>query len=146
MPHLTDRAILNHLIETCADAKRGFERAATLVETDLLKTLFHTMASERAAFAGELIALAEPSGPVRADGTAIGGWHRRWMDIKNRLWPHDDHAVLTEVERGDAASLRAYVEATNGVLPADARAIIERQRDELARSHECLVALCDAPA
>jgi hypothetical protein len=54
--------------------------------------------------------------------------------------------VLTEVERGDAASLRAYVEATNGILPDNARAIIERQRNELARSHECLVALCDAPA
>ena len=147
MPYVTDRAILNHLIETCADAEQGFERAAALVESDTLKALFHAMASERAAFVRELTPHAQRlGGPAPAEGTTIAGWHRRWMDLRNRMRPHNDHAVLTEVERGDAASLRAYVEASNGVLPATAREVIERQRDELAKSHECLVALRDAPA
>jgi uncharacterized protein (TIGR02284 family) len=147
MADKTERAILNHLIETCNDAERGFERAAALVETETLKTLFHTMAAERAAFARELVPHAQRlGGPAAAEGTAAAGWHRRWMDVKTRMWPHNDHVVLNEVERGDAVSLRAYVEATNGALPPSMRELIERQRDGVAKSHECLVALCDAPA
>jgi uncharacterized protein (TIGR02284 family) len=144
MPH---RRILTHLIETCTDAEQGFEHAAALVESGPLKTLFHTMAAERAAFARELIPHAQRLGEsAPEEGTTMAGWHRRWMDVKNRLRPHDDRAVLLEVERGDAATLRAYAEAGNDVLPTSTREVVERQRLELATSHECLVALCDAAA
>jgi uncharacterized protein (TIGR02284 family) len=147
MADQSERAILNHLIETNNDAERGFERAAALVESETLRVLFQTMASERAMFARELLPHAQRlGGPAPAEGTSAAGWHRRWMDVRTRMWPHDDHVVLTEVERGDSVSLRAYVDATNGALPATMREMIERQRDAMAASHECLVALRDAPA
>jgi uncharacterized protein (TIGR02284 family) len=147
MAERTEREVLNHLIETCRDAERGFEHAADLVETAVLKTLFQTMAAERAAFARELEPHAERlGGPAAAEGTPVAGWHRRWMDLKSRIRPHDDHTVLTEVERGDAVSLQAYDEAINGVLPVSMRELIEQQRDALTKSHEALVALRNAPA
>lgn len=147
MADTTERAILNHLIETCNDGERGFERAAALVESETLKTLFHTMATQRATFSHALLPHAQRlGGPAPADGSIGAGWHRRWMEVKTRMWPHNDHIVLTEVQRGDAVSLRAYVEATRGLLPPSMRELIERQRDEMAKSHECLEALCNVRA
>jgi len=137
MATLTERTILNHLIETCTDAERGFRTAATLVEDPELKTLFLGIAAERARFASELVPHAQRlGGPSPSDGTTAGTWHRRWMDFKNRLTPHNDRAIVVEAERGDAVSLRAYAEAVNGVLPSSMRDLIEQQLAVIVSSHQ----------
>lgn len=145
MAILTERGILNHLIEICTDAERGFRTAAVLAEDVELKILFLGMAAERAQFARELIPHAQRlGGPAASDGSAVGSWHRRWMDLRNRLAPGDDRAILVEVERGDAAALRAYTDAVNDALPPSMRDVIEQQLTLVATAHQRLEAIRDA--
>lgn len=139
MATLTEREVLNHLIETCTDADRGFRTAATLVTDPELKKLFLAMASERAQFATELVPHAQRlGGAATSDGTTAGTWHRHWMDLKKRVSPQNDHAIVVEVERGDALSLRAYTDAVNGVLPSSTRDLIDQQRANVMSAHERL--------
>jgi uncharacterized protein (TIGR02284 family) len=147
MANLSERGILNNLIATCTDAERGFRTAATLVEDDQLKTLFLGMASERARFASELLPHAQRlGGPAASDGTTAGTWHRHWMDLKNRVTPHNDRAIVVEAERGDAVSIRGYTDAVNGALPPTMRDLIEQQLAAILSSYQRFEALRDGQA
>ena len=135
---MTDRlehVVLNSLIETCRDGERGFRLAAEQVADAGLKSLFLECAAQRARFASELLPHAQRLGGTGAtDGTTAAALHRGWMTLENRL-RHDDQVVVHEVERGDAASLRVYVDALNGMVPPETRDLIQRQLDELEESH-----------
>ena len=127
MAQRTSREVLNHLIETCRDDERGFRTAAELATAPSLKTLFLALAAQRGGFAEELVPFAQRlGGAATAEGTTAASVHRRWMDVKSALTSHDDHAILTEVRRGDGLTLRIYREALGGVLPASVRDIVDR--------------------
>jgi uncharacterized protein (TIGR02284 family) len=132
----TSRAVLNTLIETCRDSERGLNGAAGLVTAPSLKELFLEFAAQRARFAEELVPHAQRlGGAATADGTAAASVHRRWMDLKSALTSHDDHAIVTEVRRGDNHTLRTYREAVEGFLPEAVRELVERQESELRVAH-----------
>ena len=132
----TSRAVLNDLIETCRDGERGFNGAAELVTTPSLRTLFLELAAQRARFVEELVPHAQRlGGAATADGTAAATMHRRWMDLKSALTSRDDHAIVTEVRRGDSHTLRTYREAVEGFLPEAVRELVERQESELRVGH-----------
>ena len=138
----TIRGVLNNLIETCRDSERGFESAAGLVTASSLKTLFVELAAQRARFAEELVPHAQRlGGAATADGTAAATVHRRWMDLKSALTSHDDHAIVTEVRRGDNHTLRTYREAVEGFLPEAVRELVERQESELQVAHARIAAI-----
>jgi uncharacterized protein (TIGR02284 family) len=138
----TMRGVLNNLIETCRDSERGFESAAGLVTAPSLRTLFVELAAQRARFAEELVPPAQRlGGAATADGTAAASVHRRWMDLKSALTSHDDHAIVTEVRRGDNHTLRTYREAVEGFLPEAVRELVERQESELQVAHTRIAAI-----
>ena len=136
MAQRTERMVLNHLIETCRDAERGFLSAASHVESPKMKAIFEQMASQRARIAADLAPHAQRlGGDAAAEGTTGAVLHRGWIDVKSRLRRHGDNAILDEVERGDGITLHAFQDALEGMLPPDTREVIERIYAELRKAH-----------
>jgi uncharacterized protein (TIGR02284 family) len=134
--------VLNHLIETCRDSERGYRAAAELVASETLQSQFLEMAEDRARFAEQLVPYAQRVGGAAAGaGTTVASLHRHWMDFKARLTHQDDHAVFTEVLRGDTVTLRTYETALSEVLPATVRELVEQQEQKVREVHARLEAL-----
>jgi uncharacterized protein (TIGR02284 family) len=136
MAERTARAIVNDLIETCHDGARGFQTAASLVKDPSLEALLRDLADQRYAFATELEPHAQRlGGEAAAQGTAKAALHRGWMDLKSVLTSGDDQAVMTEVRRGDAVTLRLFEEAVAGLLSPSIRDLIEEQERRIRADH-----------
>ena len=128
MAERTERTVLNHLIETCRDAERGFRMAADEVKSPELKRLFLRIADQRHEFAEQLLPHAQRlGGTAVADGTAAAALHRSWMKIKARLAHDPDRAVVAEATRGEDYALAAYDDAVADLLPPEARYLVEGQ-------------------
>ena len=136
MAQLTERTALNHLIETCTDAARGFRSAADHVRDDRLKAFFSQMAEQREHFAAALLPHAQRlGGDAPSDGTKAAALHRGWIDIKSRITRHDDGAILAEAERGDGITLHVFKDAVEGMLPPEVRDLVEKQFAEISATH-----------
>jgi len=137
MAEQTDRAVLNHLIETCRDGERGFLYATNYVHDPLVKAIFTELASQRERFAEDLLPHARRLGGANeADGTTAATLHRGWMTVKDTLTGHDANAIIREAERGEDAALAAYKEALARMLPPATREVIERQYAEVRQAHD----------
>ena len=135
MTDRSERAVLNHLIETCKDAERGFRHVAEHAKNPTLKTLFLDLASQRAEFAAGLLPHAQRLGGANAgNGTTAGTLHRTWIDLRSALVRDDTDAVLHEAERGESFSRSVYRDALDGMLPPTARALVESQFNEPQRT------------
>ena len=71
------RAVLNHLIESCRDAERGFRHAATLMTHWTMRSEFKHAADLRAQCAIDLLPHAHRlGGAATAEGTAGASMHK----------------------------------------------------------------------
>ena len=128
MAERTERAVINHLIETCRDAERGFRMAAHHARNPEVKRLFFRLADQRREFAEELLPHAHRlGGPAESDGTSMASLHRAWMEVRARLASNPERAILEEAIRGERFALAAYDEAVHDLLPPDARKLVEAQ-------------------
>ncbi len=128
---------LNNLIETCRDGQNGFQTAAEGVERSELKTLFHTYSQQRAGFVGELQdEVRRLGGDPENSGSVAATLHRGWIDIKAVVTGKDDGAVLSECERGEDVAVANYRAALDTDLPANVRAVVERQFGEVKEAHD----------
>lgn len=135
MTDRSERAVLNHLIETCKDAERGFRHVAEHAADPEVKALFLDLASQRAKFAADLLPYAQRLGGASAhDGTAGGALHRTWIDLRSAIFRNDPAAIVHEAERGETFSRGVYEEALGGVLPPTARELVENQYAELQKT------------
>ena len=142
MTDRSERAVLNHLIETCKDAERGFRHVADYATKPDVKSLFLDIASQRATFAAALLPHAQRLGGAReTDGTTAGALHRTWIDLRHALAGNDQQAVVREAERGEHFSLGVYKDALEGMLPPTVRDVVESQYAELEKTGERLRAL-----
>ncbi|HSU24009.1 PA2169 family four-helix-bundle protein [Comamonadaceae bacterium OTU4NAUVB1] len=136
--------VLNDLIENSRDGAEGFKVSAEQVETARLKQLFSERATACAAAAAELVPLVTQYGGTPADGgTAGGALHRGWVKIKGAVGADSEESILEEVERGEDASLARYRKALKNQLPADVRAVVQKQADGAQRNHDEIKALRD---
>jgi uncharacterized protein (TIGR02284 family) len=121
-------SILNDLIETSRDGEEGFRTCANGVKSPQLKQTFEHSASRCAQAVSELQAKVRGLGgdPERR-GSVSGSLHRAWVDIKSTITGMDEAAVLAECERGEDVAKKVYENALSKDLPADVRAIVERQ-------------------
>ena len=137
---------LNSLIETLKDGQEGFRQASEAVKDSQLKTLFSEFSLQRSKFAGELqnyaITLGEPD-PENTSSTA-GALHRAWINIKSAVSSRDDHAILSECERGEDSAVAEYKRAMEGNLPSPLADIISRQYTDVKAAHDHVKALRDA--
>ena len=140
--------ILNDLIETTKDGEYGFRTSAERAHSANVKATLSSRASACAAAAGELQALVRQyGGEPEDDGTALGAAHRGWVAVKAAMSTNarEDHSILEECERGEDKAVATFRKAAQETgLPADVRAVIERQLQGARANHDQVKALRDA--
>ena len=143
----TEREVLNHVIESCRDGAHGFTMAAEHLVDAQIKSVFLQLAARRAQYAAELLPHAQRlGGPPASDGSTVGALHRKWIDLKSVLTHNNDHAIVVEAARGDAATVHAFSAAIEGNLPPDTRDLVERQYEAIQKEHQWLAAVLDGQA
>lgn len=130
--------ILNNLIATSEDGKKGFSEAASDVTNPELKEIFQRRAVECRDAATELQSIVQSiGGSPDNQGTIAGAAHRGWVKIKSAV-KDSNVAVLEEVERGEDHAKAAYTKALKGDLPSPIRTVVERQQAGTIRNHDLI--------
>ena len=137
--------VLNDLLETCRDGEYGFREVSEHTKTSSLKTVFLQRSQECLTAGSELQSLiVQYGGEIAEGGTTSGALHRGWVSVRGALGGLSDLAMLNECERGEDAALARYRKAAKEEgLPADVRAVIERQLQGVQRNHDQIKALRD---
>ncbi|WP_028239737.1 PA2169 family four-helix-bundle protein [Stutzerimonas azotifigens] len=136
--------VLNDLIETCYDGEKGFRDCAEDIKDVSVKSTLTQRAGECATAAAELQDLVRSLGGKPEDSpSATGALHRRWVDLKSAITGKSDEAILNECERGEDVAKKRYKEALEKDLPANVRAVVERQYQGVLRNHDQVKALRD---
>lgn len=143
-------SVLEDLIETLEDGRKGFEQAADKLRQNGRPDLADTMASfssQRSQFSAELRMTANAMGhQIDEEGSAAGALHRGWMSLKDALTGDDPHAILAAAETGEDHAVREYRGALGQQLPGDLEGIIARQAVEVQNAHDTVRALRDQTA
>lgn len=130
-------SVLNDLIETSKDGEEGFRKAAEDTHDAQLKAVFASRAQDCANGIRELqSAVTQHGGKPETSGSVSGALHRGWMQVKSAVTSHDEHAILEEVERGEDAAKKNYRQALDKDLPADVRALVEKQYQGVLQNHD----------
>jgi uncharacterized protein (TIGR02284 family) len=136
---------LNDLIETCKDGEEGFRVCADDLQDPQLKISFIERAESCATAASELQFLVESlGGEPETSSSVSGALHRRWVDIKSLVTGKDNLSILNECERGEDVALKSYRSALEKDLPAEVRAVVERQSAGVQHNHDRVRQLRDS--
>ncbi|MDM0014703.1 PA2169 family four-helix-bundle protein [Variovorax sp. J22P168] len=129
--------VLNDLLENTRDGEYGFRTCAEQVETANAKQLFASRADGCRQAGEELIQLVRAYGGEPASGgTAAGAMHRGWVQIKGTVGADSELSILESCERGEDTAVARYRKALKQNLPADVRAVVQRQADGAQRNHD----------
>ena len=138
---------LNDIIEICRDGQNGFKEAAENVKNPDLKSFFNECSTERAQFVSDIqLEVRRLGGDPQKTGSTAGALHRVWMDIKGTFTGKDDHAILSECERGEDSAVEAYREAIKLSLPLTIQQLLERQFQSVRQTHDRIKQMRDAKA
>jgi uncharacterized protein (TIGR02284 family) len=133
---------LNELIETCRDGENSFRAAGDTVQDTNLKSLFHTCVHQRAEFAGELQQeVRRLGGQPERGGSIAGSFRRGWIGARPAVSGGSDPSIIAEAERGEDQAVKSYREALGANLPPRLKAIVERQFEQIQRSHDLIRSL-----
>ena len=139
--------VLNDLIQINNDRITGYERALKELkgDDDDLRTLFMGFIDQSRNLKNALGTEVQTLGTkMESDTTTSGKIYRAWMDVKALFTGHDRQTVLDNCEYGEDAAQKAYKEALKTEnLPAYLFALINRQQEDLRRSHDEVKALRD---
>lgn len=136
---------LNELVETSKDGEKGFRKAAQDARSAELKSLFQTCATRCAQGASELQdAIRASGGDPERSGSVAGALHRGWISVKEAVTGRDDRAILEECERGEDYAKAQYKKALEQELPAEVRALVQRQYQGVVANHDKVRALRDS--
>lgn len=135
---------LNSLIETCKDGEKGFKEAAEGLQAADIKATFLEYSRERAQMAAELQAeVRRLGGDPDTGGSMSASLHRGWIDLKAAVTGRDDHAIVSEAERGEDVAKAAYESALKTSLPASAQTLVQQQSAKVRRVHDAVRDLRD---
>jgi uncharacterized protein (TIGR02284 family) len=130
-------SVLNDLVETSKDGEKGFRKAAEDAHDAQLKTLFLSRAEDCTRGARELQDVVQGlGGKPETGGSMSGALHRGWVDVKSAVSDRSDHEILAECEKGEDVAKKRYHDALEKELPADVRAIVERQYQGVLQNHD----------
>ncbi|SEQ41224.1 conserved hypothetical protein [Solimonas aquatica] len=136
--------LLNELIQTSEDGKKGFTEASQEAKKADLKSLFKQRAADCGTAVLELQTLVHSLGGTASDGgTVSGAMHRGWAKVKTAMGDADI-AVLESVERAEDKAKAAYQKALTGTLPQQIRLVVQRQHDNAVRNHDIVRNLRDS--
>ena len=130
-------SVLNDLLENARDGEYGFKTCAEQVETSNIKTLFASRSVGCAEAARELEALiVQYGGEPASGGTAAGALHRGWVQVTGAVGADSELSILESCEKGEDAAIARYRKALKEELPADVRAVVERQAAGAQKNHD----------
>lgn len=136
---------LNNLIETCKDGELGFKTAADGLQSATTKAKFLEYSRQRAEMARELQAeVRRLGGDPEKSGSVAGSIHRGWLDIKSAVTGKNDHAIITEAERGEDVAKAAYENALKETLDGGTRTVVQQQSAKVKQAHDLVRDLRDA--
>lgn len=137
--------VLNDLLENTRDGEYGFKTCADQVQTASYKQLFSSRADGCRQAGEELMTLIRQYGGEPASGgTAAGALHRGWVQVKGAVGADSELSMLESCEQGEDAAIARYRKALKQSLPADVRAVVQRQADGAQRNHDQIRDLRDA--
>jgi len=129
--------VLSTLIATCVDGERGFQTAAEGIKDLGIRALFEQYARQRRDFRLELERATRRFGGIpETSGSVAGTLHHAWMNIKSTVTRGDEAAIIAEAERGEDTAVRAYQDALRASLPAELRALVQRQFTAVKAAHD----------
>lgn len=133
-----DISTLNSLIATTLDSVEGYEESAKASEGARFANLFTARAAERRQVASELQAEVRRLGAEPSDGgTALGGAHRMFVNLKAAITGRDDQAVVNEVERGEDYIKEKFETAMkDDELSAATRGLLEKAFASIRKGHD----------
>lgn len=130
--------VLNGLIQTSEDGKKGFADAAVEATKPELKTLFQERSNSCATAVLELQSLVDSlGGTPKDDGTVAGAANRGWARMKT-IVGDPNIAMLEEIERAEDKAKAAYAKALTAKLPLQTRNVVQRQHDGAVRNHDLI--------
>lgn len=136
---------LDDLLKTARDGEKGFKESAEHTKTSTLSQALLQRSRECQQAAEELVAaITQLGGEVNDGGSASGALHRGWVSLRGSVGGLSDLAMLEECERGEDAALARYRKALQHDLPADIRALVQRQMEGTQRNHDQIKQMRDA--
>lgn len=145
-------SVVENLMETVEDGRRGFAEAADKLDeegyTDLAAEM-RELSQQRLRMSNELKALASAEGvsleemDEKGNGTVAGAMHRSWMALKEAVSGHGPHAVLAAAEQGEDHAVKEYQRALDEEIPPSVMSVIERQAGEVRTAHDRVKLLRD---
>lgn len=138
-----DVHVLNSLIKTTLDSRKGFQDAAEDAESTHFAAFFSDFAERRLQAATTLQAEVRRLGgePVE-EGSIAGAAHRTFMNLKAMFVSRDDKAIVEEVERGEDHIKSKFEDAfADDQLSPDARAVVIEAFRSVEAGHERASAL-----
>jgi uncharacterized protein (TIGR02284 family) len=133
---------VHDVISTCRDAEQGFRGAAQAVKDPAMKEMFQQYSAQRGQFAVELQGAVKALGFEATDPQGLGGMmHASWISLKSMVTGHDVHGILVEAERAEDWSLKSYQTALATTLPAEIRAVIQQQLEQVQTAHDRIKSL-----
>ena len=133
-----DIHVLNSLIKTTLDSRKGFLDAADDAEATHFKTLFSDFAQDRSDTAALLQAeVRRLGGNPEDDSSFIAAAHRTFMNLRELFSARDDKAIIAEVERGEDYIKAKYEETLrDDQLSPSSRSVIERAFQSVRAGHD----------
>lgn len=112
---------LKRLLQIILDSRKGYQEAASMVESQELKEAFGRVAAERETLATALKdRIAQYGGnPDDLSGDFLATLHRSWMGIKTAMTKRTDQTILESCRNGDQAALDAFDDVLQGDLLND---------------------------
>jgi uncharacterized protein (TIGR02284 family) len=133
---------IKNVIQVLHDGHEGFAEIGEHLQDESKKRFFLDEARTRAQFEHSL---KHAAGVVEdVGGTAVGGVHRAWADLKAHLGG-GDHTLLETAEQGEDAAKKAYAEALEDQdIHSSIREVLVKQQSHIAASHDKVKAFRDS--
>ena len=141
-------SVLEDLIQTLEDGRKGFSEAAEKLQANGRADLASKMtefSAERARFSGELRMAAKGMGfDITEGGSGAGALHRGWIALKDALTGDDAHPVLAAAESGEDHAVKEYEEALAANLPPQIHDVVAKQATKVQAAHDAVRAMRDS--
>lgn len=133
-----DRLVQNlqQLLVKNYDADKGIRKAFKEAKNQNLKDYFKKEALRHHRYATELDRIIHSlNATPLEEGSAVGRFHRIWMDIMLAVSGNDDQTIIAETRRGQKATIKEYEEKLKTQkFPPRIAEILKKQLEDLKAS------------
>lgn len=133
-----DIHVLNSLIKTTLDSRKGFLDAAEGADNTHFASFFADFTERRSQAAATLQAeVRRLGGNPEDDSSFLAAAHRTFMNLKEMFASRDDKAIIEEVERGeDYIKDKFEVALSDKELSPTTRSIVEQAYQSVREGHD----------